>query len=83
MKVAAIVSIATLFFTAVLVGVLYFSPKFLSAFEADQRCHSDLKISFAQDEKFGCDHDLETRQWLLFEDHLDEKPAKVLKRYRY
>ncbi len=59
--------------------------KYQSAFEADQACHYDLSGLLIDEDgsKYGCDHDLETRQWLLF-NKLDKiKSAIVLERYRY
>ena len=61
-----------------------FYPQYRSAFEADQACH--FEISTYQDQELtllGCDHDLETRQWILFEEGLDSQPAEVMQRFRY
>ena len=63
-------------------GILFFKPDYKSAFEADQSCHEILR-AYSQDVKYGCDHDLETRQWLLFQDDLENEPAKVIQRFRY
>ncbi len=75
-------------FTFIAIGVLafivlYFSTRYRSAFEADQACHSQISINYLDNTNVGCDHDLETRQWILFEDLPGLEPAKVLKRYRY
>ena len=58
-------------------------PEYNSAFEADQQCHFQMKTAIDDNFKHGCDHDLETRQWILFEAGEAEQPAKVLKRFRY
>ena len=56
---------------------------FRSAFEADQECHFILKTEYSKFNDYGCDHDLETRQWLLYRSGLADQPAKVIKRFRY
>ena len=65
----------------------YFSFNYLttykSAFEADQQCHYLIRTEFMGDNNFQCDHDLETRQWLLFEDFKNDKASKVIKRFKY
>ncbi|KGG16245.1 MULTISPECIES: hypothetical protein [unclassified Prochlorococcus] len=33
--------------------------------------------------ELGCDHDIETRQWILFNPGTSNQPAEVVKRYRY
>ena len=66
----------------ILVAVNFFN-KYSSAFEADQQCHADMEMNYLEDSKVGCDHDLETRQWILFKTGLESSPAKVLERYRY
>ena len=69
--------------------LLLFVPAFIllnryrSAFEADQACHSLNKRAYANDDRYGCDHDLETRQWILYEISNDLEPAKVIKRFYY
>ena len=62
--------------------VLYWFISFDSAFEADQSCHYYLNQS-SDTSNLGCDHDLETHQWILYENQLDPEPAKVIKRFRY
>ena len=54
-----------------------------SAFEADRLCHSILASYPTESEIYGCDHDIETHQWILFENQKDSNPALVLKRFRY
>ena len=64
-------------------GTGYFNPEYKSAFEADQQCHFDMKTFNLDISKLGCDHDLETRQWILFQEVTGESIAIVLERYRY
>ena len=64
--------------------VFYYSSRYKSAFEADQECHYELSTyDTASSNILGCDHDLETKQWILFENQEANNPAKVLKRFRY
>ena len=73
-------------FIITVVIVVIFSYGFLgfnSAFEADQLCHSTLANFDSNNQNFGCDHDTETHQWLLYEKQDVSKPAKVIKRFRY
>ncbi len=63
-------------------GFILIKP-YRSAFEADQACHYDQRQEIESNQEFDCDHDLETRQWLLYQRLETEKPAKVIKRYRY
>ncbi len=81
MKVSIILSVIILVILG-LVGFFIF-PRYGSAFEADQACHSELSINYESKIIFGCDHDLETRQWILFETQLGKEPAKVIRRFRY
>ena len=79
--------IVNLFFqlilSLILVGFLiYFLTGYDSAFEADQSCHSYLS-SFDQPGNYGCDHDTETHQWILFEKQDNAEPAKIIKKFRY
>tara|TARA_B100000614_G_scaffold247526_1_gene254540 strand:+ start:429 stop:686 length:258 start_codon:yes stop_codon:yes gene_type:complete len=70
--------------TVVIVGMFsYWFLGFNSAFEADQLCHSTLANFDSNNQNFGCDHDTETHQWLLYEKQDVSKPAKVIKRFRY
>ena len=34
-------------------------------------------------DNLGCDHDLETNQWLLYEEGINGQPSKVIQRFRY
>ena len=60
-----------------------FATGYRSAFEADQACHSQQWNDFGENSGFGCDHDLETNQWLLYEIGSNHQAAKVIKRFRY
>ena len=66
----------------ILFGV-YFLTSYRSAFEADQACHYEKWLNYKDDQSFGCDHDLETQQWILFEEGRDHSAAKVIQRFRY
>ena len=61
----------------------YFFHGYKSAFEADQQCHYEMHIDYKGQDGIGCDHDTETRQWLLFKEAKAESAAIVLKRFRY
>ena len=80
--------IVNLFFQIVLsliiFGILiYFLTGYDSAFEADQLCHSELLNFSNQSEYLGCDHDIETHQWILYETQDNSEPAKIIKKFRY
>tara|TARA_Y100001968_G_scaffold284389_1_gene283721 strand:- start:1170 stop:1409 length:240 start_codon:yes stop_codon:yes gene_type:complete len=68
---------------AIIVGSLYFFTGYKSAFEADQQCHYDMRLQSEELDELGCDHDLETNQWLLYRKGMNDKPSQVLERYRY
>ena len=74
----AIISLITL-----IIGYLYFFTGYKSAFEADQQCHYDMRLKSAEIENLGCDHDLETNQWLLYRQGINDQPSQVIERYRY
>ena len=76
----AIVSISLI---AVIIGFIYFFTGYKSAFEADQQCHYEMALKSSELDGLGCDHDLETKQWILYEKSTKELPAKVIERYRY
>ncbi len=67
----------------VILGSVYFFYGYQSAFEADQQCHYDMRLEYIELDGLGCDHDMETKQWLLFQRGVNDQPSKVLKRYRY
>ncbi|WP_320667109.1 hypothetical protein [Prochlorococcus sp. MIT 1307] len=60
-----------------------FLTGYRSAFEADQACHAEKWTLYEDNSSFGCDHDLETNQWILYEVLPNHKPSKVLKRFHY
>ena len=68
---------------ALCLGAYYFISGYRSAFEADQACHAEKWNAYGEKSGFGCDHDLETNQWLLYEAFSDHQPSKVIKRYSY
>ncbi len=73
-----------LFQSLIIGGILiYFLTGFDSAFEADQSCHSYLSQYGDQSGNYGCDHDTETHQWILFDRTDDTKPAIIIKKFRY
>ena len=77
-------SVFQLFFLLVtLLFLIYFLTGYDSAFEADQYCHSYLSSYDYLSENYGCDHDLETHQWILYESNDDKKPAKIIRKFRY
>ena len=72
------------FLSVILAGLLiYFLTAFDSAFEADQSCHSSLSSYENQSGNYGCDHDTETHQWILYDKKEDTKPAIIIKKFRY
>ena len=73
-----------LFLLSVLLFVLiYFLTGYDSAFEADQFCHSTLSSYDNLSGNYGCDHDTETHQWILYESNYNNEPAKIIKKFRY
>jgi len=77
------ISIILLSLILIFVGYLYFFNGYKSAFEADQQCHYELRLKSVELEGLGCDHDLETNQWILYQQGINEMPSKVVERYRY
>ena len=71
------------FLLITLLFLIYFLTGYDSAFEADQYCHSYLSSYDNLSERYGCDHDTETHQWILYETQDDSEPAKIIKRFRY
>ena len=63
--------------------LVYFFTGYNSAFEADQYCHSYLSSYDDLSENYGCDHDTETHQWILYESNDNNEPAKIIKKFRY
>ena len=77
-------SIFQSFILILIIGILsYWFLGFKSAFEADQLCHSTLANLDSNNQNIGCDHDIETHQWILYEKFEGSQPAKVIKRFRY
>tara|TARA_B100000700_G_C14651805_1_gene672297 strand:- start:33 stop:290 length:258 start_codon:yes stop_codon:yes gene_type:complete len=68
---------------AITATVINYITSYRSAFEADQACHSLKWKNYQDSEVFGCDHDLETNQWILYETSNNHSPAKIMKRFRY
>ncbi|KGF97000.1 hypothetical protein EU96_1640 [Prochlorococcus marinus str. MIT 9302] len=62
---------------------IYYLTGIDSAFEADQHCHSDLSIYDNLSGNYGCDHDTETHQWILYESNENKESAKIIKKFRY
>ena len=75
-----LISVSLIVITFVL---FHFYTGYRSAFEADQQCHYELRLKANELDNLGCDHDLETSQWLLFQESINEQPSIVLKRFRY
>ena len=69
------------FFLVTLLFLIYFLTGYDSAFEADQQCHSYLSDDLSKN--YGCDHDTETHQWILYESNDNKEPAKIIKKFRY
>ena len=64
-------------------SLVYFLTGYDSAFEADQLCHSYLSTYDNQYGNYGCDHDTETHQWILFNNQENTEPAMIIKIFRY
>ena len=77
------IAIGLIVFIALVIGYWYFFTGYKSAFEADQQCHYELRLKSTELEGLGCDHDIETNQWILFQKGMNEKPSQVIERYRY
>ena len=71
------------FLLVIILFLIYFFTGYDSAFEADQYCHSFLSSYDDMSENCGCDHDTETHQWILYESNDNNKPAKIIKKFRY
>ena len=71
------------FLLVTLLSLIYFLTGYDSAFEADQNCHSDLLSYENISGNYGCDHDTETHQWILYESNDKKEPAKIIKKFRY
>jgi len=62
---------------------IYFLTGYDSAFEADQFCHATLSSYDNQSGNYGCDHDTETHQWILYDSNDNTEPAKIIRKFRY
>ena len=82
MKVANLV-FQVFFLLVTLLFLIYFLTGYDSAFEADQYCHSYLSSYNNLSGEYGCDHDTETHQWILYESNDKKEPAKIIKKFRY
>jgi hypothetical protein len=71
------------FLLVILLFLIYFLTGYDSAFEADQYCHSYLSSYDKVSGSYGCDHDTETHQWILYESNDTKEPAKIIKKFRY
>ena len=81
MKVVNLVS-QVFFLLITVLFLIYFLTGYDSAFEADQYCHSTLS-NYESPTSYGCDHDTETHQWILYESNESKEPAKIIKKFRY
>ena len=71
------------FLLALFLLFIYYLTDIDSAFEADQHCHSNLSSYDNLSGNYGCDHDIETHQWILYESNHNKEPAKIIKKFRY
>tara|TARA_Y100001968_G_scaffold197285_1_gene180910 strand:- start:25 stop:264 length:240 start_codon:yes stop_codon:yes gene_type:complete len=69
--------------SATIYGFVHFFTEYKSAFEADQQCHYEMRLRSTELDGLDCDHDLETNQWLLYQNGLNGQPSKVIERFRY
>ena len=76
-------TIAFISLLAIFIGYIYFFTGYESAFEADQQCHYEMRLKSVELEGLDCDHDLETNQWLLYQNGTNDLPSQVISRYRY
>ena len=81
MKIIELVLQVLLSLVLIIILTFWFSA-YNSAFEADRACHS-LLSSYSNSNNLGCDHDLETHKWILYENQENGINAKVIKRFRY
>ena len=82
MKAVNLVS-QVFFLLVTVLCLIYFFTGYDSAFEADQYCHSTLSSYDNLSGDYGCDHDTETHQWILYESNESKEPAKIIKKFRY
>jgi len=67
------------FLLVTLLFLIYFLTGYDSAFEADQNCHSYLASYDNSPGNYGCDHDIETHQWILYESNESKNQQKLLR----
>jgi len=77
MKVVNLV-FQVLLLLVILLFLIYFLTGYDSAFEADQYCHSYLSSFDILSVNYGCDHDTETHQWILYKSNDKKEPAKII-----
>ncbi len=82
MKLVSLIS-QIFFLLVILLFLIYFLTGYDSAFEADQICHSTLSSYDSLTGDYGCDHDIETHQWILYESNDNKEPARIIKKFRY
>ncbi len=68
---------------SLIIAFIYLFTGYQSAFEADQACHAFMSNEPYVKSTVGCDHDLETRQWIFYEKTNSFTAAKVIKRFKY
>jgi len=71
------------FMFVIFLFLIYIFTGYDSAFEADQYCHSYLSNYDNLLRNYGCDHDTETHQWILYESNDIKEPAKIIRKFRY
>ena len=81
MKVVNLVS-QVFFLLITVLFLIYFITGYDSAFEADQICHSYLSSYDKPSGNYGCDHDTETHQWILYQSNDNKGQATVIKKFR-
>ena len=71
------------FLLVILLFLIYFLTGYDSAFVADQFCHSYLSSYENLSGNYGCDHDTETHQWILYKSNGSKEPAIIMEKFRY
>ncbi len=74
---------SSLIIVIITLGIYNYFSSYRSAFEADQACHFIKSDSYQGSSNYGCDHDLETKQWILYKNEPDGRAASVIQRFRY
>ena len=76
----------TLFILIVVFSIyilIFNTARYKSAFEADQACHYEESTLAIESSSYGCDHDIETDQWILYKGDKSKGTAEVIRRFRY